>query len=592
MKRMAVSSPFTPAAANFHTSSSASSSSSSYSSSSSFPSPFNNSHNISSSSSSRQQPSALPLPDDASTLMSLTGPLPPLSPSASPRAHLVALLRSLQIYARDLTAPRGPLAAYANGAQATLEALSSAIKRQEALGTEVWSRLKALAVRVGGRNNSAIQAFSDKKDVDKEKDNKKDTDLNDLLGGLPKKISPEEMSKLWDDLRKSMKPKGSEAESPKDGEKDGEKDKDSDSSKESSGQKDGDKEKDSSRRSGIEEDEDDIMKMVPKLLASLVLFMVIFSILSRVSVNTNSFVGFKELLKEGQVTQIIVNENTVYAHYKQPKSDRPHVFIFNIASQESFERKLDETIKELGLAPIPLVFQEPTAFMSLISTLTSVGLLVAFIYFMSKSLGGKGGRGMGGGRGILGFGKSNPVVVVNGKDIKVSFKDVAGLDQAKVEIMELVQFLQHPAKFKQIGARIPKGALLVGPPGTGKTLLAKATAGEAKVPFYSVSGSDFLEMFVGVGASRVRDLFAQARKNAPSIIFIDEIDAIGKARSGSKFASGGNDERETTLNQMLVEMDGFASGEGVIVLAGTNRAELLDPALLRPVRMMTMTLFV
>merc|ERR1719230_186407 len=167
---------------------------------------------------------------------------------------------------------------------------------------------------------------------------------------------------------------------------------------------------------------------------------------------------------------------------------------------------------------------------------------------------------------------------------KVKFDDVAGLDQAKKEVVEFVDFLKDPSKYEKLGARVPKGGLLVGPPGTGKTLLAKAVAGEAGCPFYSMSGSDFIEMFVGVGPSRVRDLFQQARSTAPSIIFIDEIDAVGRKRGRGGFGGGGNDERENTLNQMLVEMDGFSSGTGVVVLAGTNRVDILDPALIRPGR--------
>jgi AFG3 family protein len=167
---------------------------------------------------------------------------------------------------------------------------------------------------------------------------------------------------------------------------------------------------------------------------------------------------------------------------------------------------------------------------------------------------------------------------------QVTFKDVAGLQEAKVEVYEFVEFLKNPDKFKNLGAKIPKGALLCGPPGTGKTLMAKAMAGEANVPFLSISGSDFIEMFVGVGASRVRDLFAQARANTPCIVFIDEIDAVGRARGKGGFSGGGNDERENTLNQLLVEMDGFNTLSGIVVLAGTNRADILDPALLRPGR--------
>jgi len=169
--------------------------------------------------------------------------------------------------------------------------------------------------------------------------------------------------------------------------------------------------------------------------------------------------------------------------------------------------------------------------------------------------------------------------------VKVKFADVAGMDEAKVEIMEFVSFLRTPERFQRLGAKIPRGAILSGPPGTGKTLLAKATAGESQVPFFSVSGSEFVEMFVGVGASRVRDLFATARKNAPCIIFIDEIDAIGRSRSeGGGFRGGGNDEREATLNQILTEMDGFNTSEQVVVLAGTNRPDILDQALMRPGR--------
>ena len=174
------------------------------------------------------------------------------------------------------------------------------------------------------------------------------------------------------------------------------------------------------------------------------------------------------------------------------------------------------------------------------------------------------------------------VIDKNAKD-KITFKDVAGCDEAKVEVTEFVNFLKNPSMYKKLGAHIPKGALLVGPPGTGKTLLAKATAGEANVPFLSISGSDFIEMFVGIGPARVRDLFAQARAQSPSIIFIDEIDAIGRSRGRGGFA-GANDERESTLNQLLVEMDGFSSTSGVVVLAGTNRPDILDNALMRPGR--------
>ena len=202
-----------------------------------------------------------------------------------------------------------------------------------------------------------------------------------------------------------------------------------------------------------------------------------------------------------------------------------------------------------------------------------------------RGMGSGGGMGIGGGGGmnnIFKVGQSNAKKFAKDGKVDVSFKDVAGVDEAKREVMEFVQFLQDPTRFTKLGAKIPKGALLVGPPGTGKTLLAKATAGEANVPFFSISGSDFIEMFVGVGPSRVRDLFKQARET-PCIVFIDEIDAVARARGKGGF-TGSNDERENTLNQLLVEMDGFTSSEGVVVLAGTNRADILDKAILRPGR--------
>ena len=202
-------------------------------------------------------------------------------------------------------------------------------------------------------------------------------------------------------------------------------------------------------------------------------------------------------------------------------------------------------------------------------------LIGVWIFFMRQMQGGAGGRG------ALSFGKSRARLL--GEDqVKVTFTDVAGVDEAKEEVSELVDFLRDPAKFQKLGGKIPRGVLMVGSPGTGKTLLARAIAGEAKVPFFTISGSDFVEMFVGVGASRVRDMFEQAKKHAPCIIFIDEIDAVGRHRGAG--LGGGHDEREQTLNQLLVEMDGFEGNEGVIVIAATNRPDVLDPALLRPGR--------
>lgn len=216
----------------------------------------------------------------------------------------------------------------------------------------------------------------------------------------------------------------------------------------------------------------------------------------------------------------------------------------------------------------------------LLSWLLPIAILIGFWLFIMRRM---TGGGAGPGAQIFNIGKSKATLFDKEKDVKVSFKDVAGLAEAKVEIEEIVEFLKNPARYTELGAKIPKGALLVGPPGTGKTLLAKAVAGEAQVPFFSLSGSDFVEMFVGVGASRVRDLFKQAKEKSPAIVFIDEIDAIGRAR-GKGMAQGGNDERENTLNQLLTEMDGFGTNSGVILLGATNRAEVLDRALLRPGR--------
>ena len=259
---------------------------------------------------------------------------------------------------------------------------------------------------------------------------------------------------------------------------------------------------------------------------------------------------------------------------------RQTVFYFSIGSVEAFERRLDEAQRELSIPSaqrIPVAYHEE---MSLVNTFLSflpTLLLIGAVYWFSK-------RGMSsGGANPFGIGRSKAKLYNQETEIKINFRDVAGMDEAKEEVMEFVKFLKEPGRFEKLGAKIPRGAILSGPPGTGKTLLAKATAGEAGVPFLSVSGSEFVEMFVGVGASRVRDLFARARKDAPCIIFVDEIDAIGKARARGG-VMGGNDERETTLNQLLVEMDGFSTSEHVVVLAGTNRPDVLDPALLRPGR--------
>jgi AFG3 family protein len=260
----------------------------------------------------------------------------------------------------------------------------------------------------------------------------------------------------------------------------------------------------------------------------------------------------------------------------------PH-YIFNIGSVESFERKMDDAQKNIPMAErISVSYEKKRSwFLDVLSWVLPFVLLLALWNFIFRRTTGMGTGG--GGTSIFNFGKSTATLVEKEKS-NVTFDDVAGLEEAELEVREIVDFLKTPESFTRLGAKIPKGVILVGPPGTGKTLLAKAVAGEAQVPFFTISGSEFVEMFVGVGASRVRDLFRRAKEKAPCIIFIDEIDAIGRSRGKGAFLSGANDERESTLNQLLTEMDGFGTNSGVIVLAATNRADMLDPALLRPGR--------
>lgn len=258
----------------------------------------------------------------------------------------------------------------------------------------------------------------------------------------------------------------------------------------------------------------------------------------------------------------------------------PH-YSFNIGSVESFEKKLDEAQKNISLAQkIPVSYKKQSNWIwNILSWVLPFVLIFAlWNYLLRRSAGGGAG-----GTSIFNFGKSTATLIEKEKS-NVTFDDVAGLEEAEMEVREIVDFLKNPESFTKLGAKIPKGVILVGPPGTGKTLLAKAVAGEAQVPFFTISGSEFVEMFVGVGASRVRDLFKRAKEKAPCIIFIDEIDAIGRSRGKGAFLTGANDERESTLNQLLTEMDGFGTNSGVIVLAATNRADMLDPALLRPGR--------
>ncbi|XP_062002635.1 ATP-dependent zinc metalloprotease FTSH 10, mitochondrial-like [Rosa rugosa] len=297
----------------------------------------------------------------------------------------------------------------------------------------------------------------------------------------------------------------------------------------------------------------------------------------------------KVFVRSSPRTQDVSSDDFV----KGPENSSPsggnlsqYKYYFNIGSVDSFEEKLEEAQEALGIDRhdfVPVIYVAQINWFQELMKYAPTMLLLGALWFMGRKMPGIGGTGGKGGRGIFNIGKAQITKVDKNAKNKVFFKDVAGCDEAKQEIMEFVHFLKNPKKYEELGAKIPKGALLVGPPGTGKTLIAKATAGESGVPFLSISGSDFMEMFVGVGPSRVRSLFQEARQCAPSIIFIDEIDAIGRARGRGGF-SGGNDERESTLNQLLVEMDGFGTTAGVVVLAGTNRPDILDKALLRPGR--------
>jgi cell division protease FtsH len=310
--------------------------------------------------------------------------------------------------------------------------------------------------------------------------------------------------------------------------------------------------------------------------------------------------SFKEMLASNDVSKFVIisNRNTVRVTLKEealPKYDKllkkgfngkvnkdgPH-FYFKVTDSKEFEKDINAFFEKNPTAKIKYTVDADSdwlsrAFSFLLPVLIFIGLWILLMRKMGGSAGGGGGPG-----GIFNIGKSKATLFDKGTKVNITFADVAGLDEAKVEVMEIVDFLKNPKKYTNLGGKIPKGALLIGPPGTGKTLLAKAVAGEAQVPFFSLSGSDFVEMFVGVGASRVRDLFKQAREKAPCIIFIDEIDAIGRARGKNVMMS--NDERESTLNQLLVEMDGFGTDVGIIVLAATNRPDVLDTALLRPGR--------
>ncbi|KAG6570692.1 ATP-dependent zinc metalloprotease FTSH 10, mitochondrial, partial [Cucurbita argyrosperma subsp. sororia] len=355
------------------------------------------------------------------------------------------------------------------------------------------------------------------------------------------------------------------------------------------------------------------IKQFQNLVTPLIVFGLLFSSFSSGPGEQQqiSFQEFKnKYLEPGLVDHIIVsNKSVAKVFVRSSPSDQTSEVVhdsssgavtkgnggqykcfFNIGSIESFEEKLEEAQEALNIDPhdfVPVTYVSEMVWYQELLRFAPTLLILGSLFYMGRRMQGGigvgGGGGGKGGRGIFNIGKAHITKVDKNAKNKIYFNDVAGCDEAKQEIMEFVHFLKNPRKYEELGAKIPKGALLVGPPGTGKTLLAKATAGESGVPFLSISGSDFLEMFVGVGPSRVRNLFQEARQCAPSIVFIDEIDAIGRARGRGGF-SGSNDERESTLNQLLVEMDGFGTTSGVVVLAGTNRPDILDKALLRPGR--------
>lgn len=306
------------------------------------------------------------------------------------------------------------------------------------------------------------------------------------------------------------------------------------------------------------------------VLYLLIIAIAVFAIDSLAGQNTNkaemSYTSFVQQVQQKKVESVtITNDHGIKGKLKNGTD-----FVSYAPSDDTLIKTLTDNGVEITAAPP----EQPSWWVSLLGSAIPIIILVVVFFFIMQQTQGGGGR-------VMNFGKSRAKMMGDG-NVKVKFSDVAGAEEAKQELTEVVEFLKDPGKFTSIGATIPKGVLLAGPPGTGKTLLAKAVAGEAGVPFFTISGSDFVEMFVGVGASRVRDLFGQAKKNAPCIIFIDEIDAVGRQRGAG--LGGGHDEREQTLNQLLVEMDGFGANEGIITLAATNRPDILDPALLRPGR--------
>ena len=312
---------------------------------------------------------------------------------------------------------------------------------------------------------------------------------------------------------------------------------------------------------------------VRNLALWLFIALIVFGLFNLFSTNNTernsinlTYSQFLDEVEIGSVKDVVIKGNNISGAFDDGRQFKTYA-----ANDPTLVERLND--RGVNISAAPLDDGYPSILGILISWFPMLLLIGVWIFFMRQMQGGRGGA--------MGFGRSKAKLLTENKN-KVTFNDVAGIDEAKEELVEIVEFLKDPRKFQKLGGRIPKGALLIGPPGTGKTLLARAVAGEAGVPFFTISGSDFVEMFVGVGASRVRDMFEQGRRNAPCIIFIDEIDAVGRSRGAG--LGGGNDEREQTLNQILVEMDGFDTQEGIILVAATNRPDVLDPALLRPGR--------
>ncbi len=320
-------------------------------------------------------------------------------------------------------------------------------------------------------------------------------------------------------------------------------------------------------------------RIIRNVILYLFIFLVVIGIIN-VFINQNNQAQefkvneFMEALENNEIKEMEMRpSNGVMRIVGELESGEDKNFVTNIPDNTTIVSQVTETAEEQQILTVKEE-EQPSGWVTFLTTMIPFVIIFILFFFLLNQAQGGGSR-------VMNFGKSK-AKMYNEEKKKVRFRDVAGADEEKQELVEVVDFLKDPRKFSAIGAKIPKGVLLVGPPGTGKTLLARAVAGEAGVPFFSISGSDFVEMFVGVGASRVRDLFENAKKNAPCIIFIDEIDAVGRQRGAG--VGGGHDEREQTLNQLLVEMDGFGENEGIIIIAATNRPDILDPALLRPGR--------